>query len=271
MLKSSPSSTEQPVRSHEENRFLLGHTLPSPSPALELKQDSSISVEIHGRRSKMLPFAITTISLALVVLFCFTLKGTAIFTHSLDEASRAAQPVLFKNYDEPFSTKDPVRDLGVPELPRPKASQPSRVLKEFNGRPLPTNSWYQSLLMVDDQPQSVHRAYVIPYVVDAVGPIPGLRLHPNHVSASSSVVQLNVVENFGLTLGVSTKKQNFMDDYRFVATHLTDLGVTLRWVSEACRMLNNTLSLTAEYHQGFLVDDFLDSAWNAVWNDELQT
>lgn len=123
----------------------------------------------------------------------------------------------------PFSTLDPVADLGFANYTRPQAAP--RAVQHHKG-PLPTNAWYQNLILLDEGPPTVnHRAYSMPYVVDAAGPIPGLRVHPNHVLGSTNVVQLNVVENLGLTVGVSGSV-----DVDYSVGAMTPLGVTLEWV-----------------------------------------
>jgi hypothetical protein len=137
----------------------------------------------------------------------------------------------------PFSTLDPVADLGLPKFHRPATSRPPLplTLGQPDARHFPTNSWYQNLLMPRDE---THRAYSIPYVVDCAGPIPGLRVHPNHVDASSFVVQLNVITQYGLTLGATadagstaTSSSTHHDDtHMYKVTHTTPLGVTLEWV-----------------------------------------
>lgn len=138
----------------------------------------------------------------------------------------------------PFSTLDPVKDLGLYRLERPEASgPPESVLRGTEQRALPTNTWYQNLLMAKGEPSEVHRAYPMPYVVDEVGPIPGLRAHPNHLDASTTVVQLSFVDSHGLTLGAAhadgnSSKKSPSKKYSVVAT--TALAVTLEWVSKKC-------------------------------------
>ena len=144
----------------------------------------------------------------------------------------------------PFSTLHPVTDLGLYDFPRPKTSIPARPMIEglTNRQSYPTNAWYQSLLMPLEEPTDLHRAYAIPYVVDTVGPVPGLRLHPNHIDASSFVIQLYVINEYGVTVGAaadassshhsSTTNNNLTHQYR--VTQATPLGLTLNWVR--CRI-----------------------------------
>lgn len=143
----------------------------------------------------------------------------------------------------PFSKLDPVKDLGLHAYDRPKENKPARPLTKGlkNAKTFPTNAWYQSLLMPEGEPNVLHRANAIPYVVDAAGPMPGLRVHPNHIEASSFVVQLYLIEEYGLTLGAmadasvskpSDKQAKEVVSHQYTVTHATPLGVTLEWVRE---------------------------------------
>jgi hypothetical protein len=140
----------------------------------------------------------------------------------------------------PFSILHPVTDLGMYDFPRPKTSIPARPMKEglLNRNAYPTNSWYQSLLAPPDEPSELHRAYAVPYVVDTIGPIPGLRLHPNHIDASSYVITLYVINEYGLTFGAAVNaassknlKNIELPTHQYKVTHATPLGLTLDWVS----------------------------------------
>jgi hypothetical protein len=147
-----------------------------------------------------------------------------------------------------FSTQHPVRDLGLTEHVRDKSSSPYRVLTHSNEhrQHYPTNAWYQNMLLVPDEPDLVHRVYSIPYVLDVVGPIPGIRVHPNHIEASTSVIQLSIIEAYGLTVGATkaisqttsgskggSDAQEDIVNHRYVVENTTPLGLTLAWVSSA--------------------------------------
>lgn len=142
---------------------------------------------------------------------------------------------------QPLSALHPVEDLGLAAFQRPDATAPPH--HRFLGRtrehgldsPVPTNAWYQNLLMVDGEPSNLHRAYSTPYLLDMVGPFPGLRVHTNHILASTQVLQLTFNENFGMVLGaevdLSSKKgktSELSKAYKIKRT--TELGVTLKWV-----------------------------------------
>lgn len=135
--------------------------------------------------------------------------------------------------EEPFSMLDPVKDLGLYSLQRPKdTSPPESIVRDSPQQALPTNAWYQNLLMVKGEPSSVHRAYSQPYIVDVVGPIPGLRAHPNHLDASTTVVQLSFVDAHGLTLGAAPREtHNESPTMAYSVVSTTALAATLQWVS----------------------------------------
>lgn len=140
----------------------------------------------------------------------------------------------------PFSRIHPV-DLGIMEYTRPEASfPPSGLFRRFHdnasqikSKVLPTNAWYQNMLLVRGEPSTVHRAYAIPYLLDAVGVVPGLRINPNFLVASTNVVQLSFNELFGLTVGATgnLKNKRKKESFQYTVGETTELGITLHWVS----------------------------------------
>lgn len=145
---------------------------------------------------------------------------------------------------KPFSTLDPVQDLYLPSFVRPEASGPPEDLfvnrsenkSQSNDHlgALPTNAWYQNLLVIRGEPSNVHRVYSTPYLLDLVGRIPGLRTHANHILSSTSVMQLTFNEDAGLTLGaapdLSEKASSKELSHRYTILETTELGLTLQWV-----------------------------------------
>ena len=163
---------------------------------------------------------------------------------------------------EPFSTLDPVRDLNLHLFSRDDSSSPQQgvfgKLSEGVDRtkyPLPTNKWYENLLLVNDQdsePSMNNRAYTVPYVVDAAGPISGIRLFGSRVLGMQRIVQVSIVNAHGLTIGSASnialtgnintedipKRYRLFDNYsgddkeKASGYPLTPLGLTLKWVSD---------------------------------------
>jgi len=123
---------------------------------------------------------------------------------------------------DPFSSLHPSRDLKIRSLTRDFSTQlhvyPNGEMSKVKdalsdgetsktNEALPTNAWYQNLLLYplgQDEPAPEHRAYTMPFIVDFIGPVPGLRLHQASRNGGNLVVQLIVNEWAGLTLGLST-------------------------------------------------------------------
>jgi hypothetical protein len=145
----------------------------------------------------------------------------------------------------PFSLLDPVKDLKLASYDRPEETKPPKELFAKNyhhdkSKPhqhVPTNAWYQNLLLLRGEPSNIHRVYTAPFLLDVVGHIPGLRTHRTRVLSSDSVLQLTQNEENGVTLGAAidmtagvtnVKREELLHAYRVLET--TKLGVTLQWV-----------------------------------------
>jgi len=147
----------------------------------------------------------------------------------------------------PFSNVDPTTLL--PDFPRPADTSPAARLNPLrdndnsylrssgnDNKALPTNAWYQNLLLLrdDEQPSNLHRVYAMPYVVGTAGPIPGLRVHIIQKVTTYNTVNINLNEPHALTLGAaldisnSANTVNSLKGYSVINT--TPLGVTLEWV-----------------------------------------
>jgi hypothetical protein len=146
----------------------------------------------------------------------------------------------------PFSKNHPVHDLKLEAFQRPEASAPdahlfasSNTATQKPKAALPTNSWYQNILLARGEPTEEQRVYPVPYLVDMVGPIPGLRVHHSTVDAGNNVIQLTQILEHGLTLGAASTRMILDKDddkknpisKKFQVTTMTQLGVTLQWVS----------------------------------------
>lgn len=84
----------------------------------------------------------------------------------------------------PFSAEDP-RRYGFLDAERSEDSKPGSIMsivrEEYTA--LPTNSWCENLLLGPGTTENNH-VYQLPYLVDAAGPVPGLRTHPVRTKAS---------------------------------------------------------------------------------------
>lgn len=189
---------------------------------------------LRRRHAILILFFGCTSCVMLIVLFIFQLTAPSGIYNPLPETPTALdfQPL-------PFSAYDPVRDLGLMEFVRPDASSPPSTLFQRNMKSkersaLPTNAWYQNMLLVRGEPSNLHRAYAVPYLLDAVGVIPGLQvIAPNRVLAGANVMQLYVEEMKGLTLGATNDLQENAenDSHKYTVLETTELGLTLHWVS----------------------------------------
>ena len=243
-LLPSASSTDRPSRTNpssygssnddlSKNDSAASFELLLPTKHSE-RNESALTSKIH-RYCRKRPAIVAGVLIAfcgLVALIICSIAGfSGIPFHGPSGTKKYHQ--LTATEREPFSTLDPLKDLGLYSLERPKeSSPPESVYRDTPQRALPTNAWYQNFLMAKGEPTNVHRAYAQPYVVDAVGPIPGLRAHPNHLDASTTVVQLSFVDSHGLTLGAAAskaQKKSPTKTYSVVST--TALAATLKWVS----------------------------------------
>lgn len=159
-----------------------------------------------------------------------------------DYASQVLQSSVYE--DEPLSMLAPY-DLNIPLFDgRPAISRPTQVFGSVQGgastgRPLPTNEWFLNLLvgLRDDDVENFvgpeNRVYSLPYIVDTVGQIVGIRLHFPRMLSWNTGVQTSFVDRHGLTLG--TTDSRFSRRYKVDEETLPDkLGVGIRWVSATC-------------------------------------
>jgi hypothetical protein len=105
---------------------------------------------------------------------------------------------------EPFSNVNPV-SLGIQLVDRPQSSQPGEILANLIGHnaetdgpitPLPTNSWFQNLLLGDSQTTQENKIFQIPYIIDTAGFIPGVRTHPCHLQGNDRMVLVSFYFHF---------------------------------------------------------------------------
>jgi len=136
----------------------------------------------------------------------------------------------------PLSRLDPVRDIGMHSMDRSENLSPHLDTDRIgpNGA-LPTNAWYQNLMETPNEPNQLNRAYAVPYYVDTVGPIPGLRILPTYLVAAATNVRVAHIGDHGLTLGIdydptasSTEGQEELVK-GYSPLQMTNLGLTMQW------------------------------------------
>jgi hypothetical protein len=100
---------------------------------------------------------------------------------------------------EPFSYADPTT-LGILSIDRTQGSKPGKILSNLISTnplshtpetPLPTNTWYQNLILGDQNTNSENKIFQIPHIIDTAGYIPGIRTHPAHLQANDRMVMVS--------------------------------------------------------------------------------
>jgi len=235
LLKPSSCSTERPSASTQdyEEQGLIGSSSEIQLERLANYQLYDGGSDYHDRdgTSRWQKKAKWIAAGAILLLF------TGSILNSVLRPEPKILPTPTKNTSRSFSSLDPVRDLGLADYDRPADSKPSKALtrKAKTGRKnYPTNSWYQNMLMLQGRPSQVNRVNAIPYVLDAAGPIPGLRVHPNRIESYTTEFHLSLLEFFGLTLGAAPRKDmlksNTLLSFEYSVLETTPLGLTLEWV-----------------------------------------
>lgn len=242
LLIPSANSTELPTVSNSK-----GKTLPLASSYDDVRE--SVAMELQAlNQSKNMHEPPTRSDLnrrpafTMLLIGCILSVALVAYPHfhhhgSSDETNGSpGRPI-------PFSRQDPVHDLQLLEFNRPKETGPPAKLflnhavssSTQKRTTLPTNAWYQNMLLLRGEPSSIHRVYASPYMLDVVGMIPGLQAHPNHIDSSKFVMQLSYDALSGLTLGATGDAANGnptsdKDSHRYSILTTTKLGLTIGWV-----------------------------------------
>lgn len=131
--------------------------------------------------------------------------GSVVVSYQNTTASRVSPippPMLksaWSSKAEPFSVVDPTT-IGILSIDRPNNSKPGPVLSNLIAinstshapeTPLPTNTWYQNLILGNSNNDPENKIFQIPYIIDAAGFIPGLRTHPCHLQANDRMVMVS--------------------------------------------------------------------------------
>ena len=105
-------------------------------------------------------------------------------SNQLDGMGFEDSSVLLK----PFSYSDPTEHSFYP-IDRAWDSMPGEILSNVGAqhKTLPTNAWCENFLLGSGTTENNH-VYQIPYVIDTIGPSPGIRTHPVRAQASNREV-----------------------------------------------------------------------------------
>lgn len=256
LLLPSPNSTENPSSSNLPNGkpkepvgygsedtepLLESANMPPPTPSMQNLLNIS---KVRDNALKYRPWTnrlIWSVVLVLVALLFIHFSMARHHAANVEPAHRHHDenpPSTPSNPVIPFSVLDPVVDMGLYHYKRNSDTSPPDMFKQTL-KTYPTNAWYQNMLLARGEPNIANRAYAVPYLLDMVGSIPGLRVHPNRVTANVNLVQLTFVDSHALTMGVdrdlkSTMKYDFTQSYKILNTKA--LAVTLEWVSQDVSM-----------------------------------
>lgn len=205
-----------------------------PGNPLELSQRQAPRksfVDVHGcptaQRKKLAVF------LGGLAVVAGLVVAEGVWDSSKDEGTSAVESTV-----PPLSTASP-SDLGLKSVARDEWNVPGKVWgqrllgkgKGEKKKPLPTNSWYQNLLTQNSGKGSTeaNQVYTVPYILDTVGPITGLRMHWPIMRAGMTNMQMVYDAVNGLTVGTDDKsvgRQYYVDEE--VDTP-SPLGVSLKW------------------------------------------
>lgn len=139
----------------------------------------------------------------ILVSVCTTLLLISSVFFMLKKPVEVAEvPVLgsaWSSKAEPFSFVDPT-SLGILSIDRPASSKPGRILDNLISvnsdshipeTPLPTNTWYQNLILGDSNTDPENKIFQIPHIIDTAGYIRGIRTHPCHLQANDRMVMVS--------------------------------------------------------------------------------
>lgn len=140
--------------------------------------------------------------IAVSVCAALLLISGAVFALKRPLESAKEIPVMgsaWSSKAEPFSYVDPTT-LGILSIDRPASSKPGRILdnlisvdpeSRIPDTPLPTNTWYQNLILGDSNIDPENKIFQIPHIIDTAGYIRGIRTHPCHMQANDRMVMVS--------------------------------------------------------------------------------
>jgi hypothetical protein len=246
----APQGVDNFTQNSSETTSLLGPSAHSSVP-LETSYDG---VPVEDEPRKTFNFSLksgltTELGVCLLLFGCAVAVIFASFPILRPETEESSDSPYY--HPKPFSNQHPVTHLNLVDYIRSNETSPPDIFIEKDALTRPTNAWYQNMLMLrDEQPSDVHRAYASPYLLDVVGLIPGVRLHPNSILASTFVMQLNFNINHGLTVGAARDlkegKKMGKQSHRYSIVSTTELGVTLKFVS--CGRVITCFAIPEEIH-----------------------
>lgn len=131
----------------------------------------------------------------------------------------------------PFSVEDP-KSFGISYTSRSAASMPGEIFGSLLTRnvPIPTNMWCENLFFGARSDDESNKVFQIPYVVDAAGPIVGIRTHSTHLKGTDRSIVMEIEGDTGITLGAveDLAGEHITLDQ---GSYITHVAVELKWTS----------------------------------------
>lgn len=136
----------------------------------------------------------------------------------------------------PFSMMDP-RALSLSSMDRYDGSHPGEIFGDLRQRniALPTNSWFENLLLGHSNTLPTNKVFQVPYIIDTGARIPGVRTHPCHVMANSKMVMMNYELDNGATLGAVDTFDPQHTVHSQGSPSITKLAIELAWENKKTR------------------------------------
>jgi endoglucanase Acf2 len=154
--------------------------------------------EVKEPRSKAQTYLLYAVALAVMTALYAT--AINITTHYDDRILTGPTPNPFTDASKPISTVDPLK-LMYFKADRPKGSRPGPIFGQLHeaSAPLPTNAWYQNLLLGSGRAPE-NQVFQVPYVIDLAGPIPVSESESRKFWLMKSVLYLKGPRTNGVTV-----------------------------------------------------------------------
>ncbi|RYG64836.1 hypothetical protein EON64_13175 [archaeon] len=162
------------------------------SPLLDNRTKAPVSAQLPAKEQRPLFKRSHLIGFIIVNITLLCLVYSIVKYQDLNNADMLG--AAWSSKAAPLSITDPAT-LGIQPAYRPGDSQPGPAFRTLinRGIPLPTNSWYENLLIGPDNTVPESNVFQVPYILDTSGSIVGVRTHPSHVQASSKIVMVGMM------------------------------------------------------------------------------
>eukprot|EP01041_Mallomonas_annulata_P000931 gene931-1807_t len=215
--------------------------LQGKSPCIEYSPINEVSNEspsssfapshnITGKRKWTVYSQVLFVWLALFSVGC-------LFISNFSNNSKDSTTVKNNNYrtvntgifDFPPLSKSSPMDI-VPGIDRPVETQPGYQFGNLQA-PIGTNLWSENLFLGTEKSDQATTAYQIPYIIDTIGPITGLRTHSPEFYSTGHSFFMDYDRKNGITVGAV---EEFFNETIVIkdGSKFTSLAVEVEWKSK---------------------------------------